>query len=169
MSYTGTINGAANQNYPSASANATYLVLSGGRVGGANGPSVNAGDVVTCLATNTGGTHAEVGSDWAITPATEATKLASDLSQTEAPDMTIDSLTLAALTMKAPRVGVATVPGGVTTVSISTLAAKSTAAILATPRVASTTTPYVSDVVDGESFVINGDPGVYSWMIVDVE
>ena len=167
MNYTGTINGAANPEYPSAVANALYLVTAAGRIGGALGRTINEGDVVKCLSTNSGGSQEAVGTDWTVIPATADSKLAAEVSRTPMPAIDVDQATIDALLMAATRVGVATVPGGVTTVNIATAAAKATSAILITPRVASTTQPFVSDIVDGTSFMINGDPGVYSWMIQD--
>lgn len=56
----------ANPNYPSASKGDCYTVSVAGKIGGASGVTVEAGDVFRALADNAGGTQAGVGSSWAI-------------------------------------------------------------------------------------------------------
>lgn len=187
MAYTATINASTNPNYPSATAGYYYLITVAGRVGGKDGRTVNAGDVLTCAVTNSGGTEQSVGRNWTVTAATSATKLAADLALTTAPAVTSEALTVGALTattatvttatvtnatttkltMGATRVGIATVGAGDTSVVVATAAALSTSAILVTPMVSCAVTPcFVSDVTDGVSFKINGDPGDYAWAII---
>lgn len=169
MEYAGTLNGAGNPNYPSATAAAKYLVTSPGKVGGINGASVNVGDLAVCLATNAGGSQAAVGTDWSITPATANTLLAAEVAVTSMPVLEVDQATVESLIQAATRTGIATVPGGLTTVNVATLAAKAGRPILVTPMVDTSTMPYVSNVVDDTSFMIHGDPGDYSWLISEKE
>jgi len=56
----------ANPNYPRATKGDTYRVLVGGKIGGASGTTVNAGDEFFALADNNGGTQAAVGSNWRV-------------------------------------------------------------------------------------------------------
>jgi hypothetical protein len=56
----------ANPNYPPAAAGDSYLVTVGGRIGGASGPLVQAGDKIIAQQTNAGGNQATVGSAWYI-------------------------------------------------------------------------------------------------------
>lgn len=62
----GSLNCSANPNYPAASSGDTYRVSVAGRIGGLSGPLVSVGDMVIAFSDNAGGTHAEVGSSWAI-------------------------------------------------------------------------------------------------------
>lgn len=54
----------ANPNYPAASKGDAYVVSVSGKIGGASGTSVAAGDVFFATADNAGGTQASVGSSW---------------------------------------------------------------------------------------------------------
>jgi hypothetical protein len=56
----------ANPDYPPAAAGDSYLVTVGGRIGGASGPLVQAGDKIIAQQTNAGGNQATVGSAWYI-------------------------------------------------------------------------------------------------------
>jgi hypothetical protein len=56
----------ANPNYPPAAAGDSYLVTVGGRIGGASGLLVQAGDKIIAQQTNAGGNQATVGSAWYI-------------------------------------------------------------------------------------------------------
>jgi hypothetical protein len=56
----------ANPNYPAATLGDLYIVSVAGKIGGASGVSVEAGDMFTAIATNAGGTQAAVGSSWAV-------------------------------------------------------------------------------------------------------
>ena len=62
----GVIDCSANPNYPSASAGDTYRVSVAGKIGGASGIIVEVGDLIIAMADNAGGTHASVGSSWAV-------------------------------------------------------------------------------------------------------
>lgn len=64
LDYKGTIDCSANPNYPAASKGDTYKVSVAGKVGGASGVSVDAGDWVVANTDNAGGTQASVGSNW---------------------------------------------------------------------------------------------------------
>lgn len=56
----------ANPNYPAGAAGDTYYVSVAGKIGGASGKSVLAGDVFICVIANAGGTQASVGADWVV-------------------------------------------------------------------------------------------------------
>jgi hypothetical protein len=60
----GDLDCSANPNYPAGVVGDTYLVTVAGRVGGASGKPVDAGDNVVCKAINAGGTEAAVGTSW---------------------------------------------------------------------------------------------------------
>ena len=63
----GVIDCSTNPNYPAANAGDTYRVSVAGKIGGASGANVEAGDVLLCLLDGTSaGTHAAVGSRWGI-------------------------------------------------------------------------------------------------------
>ena len=62
----GSIDCSANPNYPAASKAYAWVVTVAGKIGGASGVSVDAGDVVIALADNPGGTQAAVGSSWDV-------------------------------------------------------------------------------------------------------
>lgn len=67
MSYKGAINASANPNYPAASAGDTYRISVAGKIGGASGPNVEAGDlIISHVDASAGGTQAQVGADWDI-------------------------------------------------------------------------------------------------------
>lgn len=53
-------------NYPAAEAGDSYKVTVAGKIGGASGPIVQVGDVITALTDNGGGTEAAVGTQWFI-------------------------------------------------------------------------------------------------------
>lgn len=60
----GATNCSTNPNYPAASKGDAYIVSVAGKIGGASGTSVDAGDWYIALADNAGGTEASVGSSW---------------------------------------------------------------------------------------------------------
>ncbi|WP_072389912.1 hypothetical protein [Hyphomicrobium sp. CS1GBMeth3] len=63
----GGINCAANPDYPAANAGDTYRVTGAGRIGGAAGPLVQAGDAIQCFVDESAsGNHAAVGANWLI-------------------------------------------------------------------------------------------------------
>lgn len=65
--YKGVLNCSTNPNYPAGNSGHMYLVSVAGKIGGANGPNVEVGDMLICVADNTpAGTHAEVGQYWNI-------------------------------------------------------------------------------------------------------
>lgn len=65
--YKGGIDASTNPNYPAASAGWTYKVTVAGKIGGAAGPNVEAGDSLTALVdSSAAGTHAAVGANWLI-------------------------------------------------------------------------------------------------------
>ena len=67
MLYKGVIDASANPNYPAGNAGETYRISVAGRIGGAAGPVVEAGDMAICLVDSTAsGDHAAVGANWNI-------------------------------------------------------------------------------------------------------
>lgn len=67
MVYKGAIDCSTNPNYPAADAGHTYRVSVSGKIGGASGANVEAGDMLTCiLDASPAGTHAAVGANWNI-------------------------------------------------------------------------------------------------------
>lgn len=67
MIFKGVIDCSANPNYPAADAGAVYKVSVAGKIGGASGPNVEAGDTLYCLTDSTAsGNHATVGASWVI-------------------------------------------------------------------------------------------------------
>ncbi len=65
--YKGVIDCAADPNYPAADAGHIYIVSVAGKIGGASGTSVTAGDMLICNTDGTAaGTQAAVGSKWNI-------------------------------------------------------------------------------------------------------
>lgn len=70
MVFKGVIDCSANPNYPAADRGHTYRVSVAGKIGGASGTNVEAGDIVICLTDATSaGTQAGVGSSWTISQA----------------------------------------------------------------------------------------------------
>lgn len=67
MVFKGVIDCSTNPNYPAADRGHTYRVSVAGKIGGASGPNVEAGDTLLCLTDATAsGTHATVGANWGI-------------------------------------------------------------------------------------------------------
>ncbi len=67
LRYKGAIDASSNPNYPAADAGDTYRISVAGKIGGASGPNVQAGDIIIChVDSSAGGTHASVGADWDI-------------------------------------------------------------------------------------------------------
>jgi len=64
LNYKGVTDCSATPNYPTAVKGDAYLVSVAGKIGGASGTSVDAGDWFVALADNAGGTEASVGSSW---------------------------------------------------------------------------------------------------------
>lgn len=65
--YKGAIDCSTNPNYPAADAGHTYRISVAGKIGGASGPNVEAGDMMICTTDSTpSGTHAAVGAYWDI-------------------------------------------------------------------------------------------------------
>lgn len=70
MVFKGVIDCSANPNYPAADKGWTYRVSVAGKIGGASGTNVEAGDLLLCLADSTAsGNQATVGSSWSIAQA----------------------------------------------------------------------------------------------------
>ena len=68
MVFKGVVDCSANPNYPAADRGHTYRVSVAGKIGGASGANVEAGDLLLCLTDATSaGTQAAVGSSWSIT------------------------------------------------------------------------------------------------------
>lgn len=67
MVFKGVIDCSANPNYPAADRGWTYRVSVAGKIGGASGPNVEAGDVLLCTTDGTAsGNQATVGANWGI-------------------------------------------------------------------------------------------------------
>jgi len=67
MVFKGVIDCSANPNYPAADRGHTYKVSVAGKIGGASGTNVEAGDLLLCLTDGTAaGTQAAVGANWNI-------------------------------------------------------------------------------------------------------
>lgn len=66
MVYKGGIDCSANPNYPAGQVGWTWKVTAAGKIGGASGTPVEAGDTVICSEANGGGTEATVGSKFTI-------------------------------------------------------------------------------------------------------
>jgi len=67
MVYKGVIDCSASPNYPAADSGHTYKVSVAGKIGGASGPNVEAGDMLICTVDGSAaGTHATVGTNWNI-------------------------------------------------------------------------------------------------------
>lgn len=67
MVFKGVIDCSANPNYPAADRGWTYRVSVAGKIGGASGPNVEAGDILICITDGTAsGDHATVGANWSI-------------------------------------------------------------------------------------------------------
>lgn len=67
MIFKGVIDCSANPNYPAADAGNLYKASVAGKIGGASGPNVEAGDTLYCITDSTAsGTHAGVGANWVI-------------------------------------------------------------------------------------------------------
>jgi hypothetical protein len=65
--YKGVVDASTNPNYPAASAGHTYKISVAGKIGGAAGAPVEAGDTITCIVDSTAsGTQATVGSNWIV-------------------------------------------------------------------------------------------------------
>lgn len=64
LDFKGSTDCSADPNYPTAVKGDAYLVSVTGKIGGASGTSVDAGDWFVALADNAGGTEASVGSSW---------------------------------------------------------------------------------------------------------
>lgn len=66
VTYIGAIDCSANPNYPAASKGDLYVVSVAGKIGGASGEAVQAGDFILCNTDNAGGDQASVGADFDI-------------------------------------------------------------------------------------------------------
>ena len=67
MTFKGEIDCSSNPDYPGASAGDTYKCSVAGKIGGASGITVTAGDTFYCISDNTlTGDHAAVGSNWSV-------------------------------------------------------------------------------------------------------
>ena len=64
MNYAGAIDCSADPNYPAGAKGDYYKISVAGKIGGASGTSVSAGDAIICNTTNAGGTEASVGTSW---------------------------------------------------------------------------------------------------------
>lgn len=60
------IDASTEPNYPEGERGYLFLISVAGKIGGASGIAVEAGDIVYCITDSEGGTQAEVGSEWGI-------------------------------------------------------------------------------------------------------
>jgi len=71
----GSIDCSGNPNYPAGNAGDWYIVSVAGKIGGALGVSVDAGDIIICNVDGTpSGTQAAVGANWQIVPLSDQTE-----------------------------------------------------------------------------------------------
>lgn len=67
LQFKGVIDASVNPNYPAAQAGHFYKFSVPGKIGGASGPAVEAGDSLYCIADNSAiGNHATVGANWQV-------------------------------------------------------------------------------------------------------
>lgn len=66
MTVKGSIDASTNPNYPSGVVGDAYYISVAGKVGGASGEVVEAGDLIVVLNDNAGGDQATVGNDWMV-------------------------------------------------------------------------------------------------------
>lgn len=66
MVFKGVIPASTNPNYPSGVTGDTWKISVAGKIGGASGVNVEAGDTIICVTDNAGGTQATVGANWTI-------------------------------------------------------------------------------------------------------
>jgi hypothetical protein len=64
--YQGVIDCSTNPNYPAATEGQYWRVSVAGKIGGGSGVAVEAGDEILCIATNAGGTEAQVGASFML-------------------------------------------------------------------------------------------------------
>lgn len=70
MVFKGVIDASSNPNYPAADRGHTYRISVAGKIGGASGTNVEAGDLIVCLTDGTAaGTQAAVGASWSVVQA----------------------------------------------------------------------------------------------------
>jgi hypothetical protein len=73
--FTGSTDCSGNPNYPAATAGDVIRVSVAGKIGGASGDAVLAGDYVICITTSIGGTKAAVGAEFTIARQNKLTSL----------------------------------------------------------------------------------------------
>jgi hypothetical protein len=73
--FKGSIDCSSNPNYPAATAGDVKRVSVAGKIGGASGDAVLAGDFVTCITTSVGGTKAAVGAEFILARQNQLTVL----------------------------------------------------------------------------------------------
>lgn len=122
LDYQGAIDASANPNFPAANKGDVYRISVAGKIGGASGTVVQAGDEIIANADNAGGTLASVGASWDIiqgnveassTTVAGYVELATQ-AETEARTDTVRAVTPASLSTF-PRKATATIGDGSTT------------------------------------------------------
>lgn len=94
MQYKGAIDCSTNPNYPAASAGHAYKISVAGKIGGASGLSVEAGDLILCIADNTSaGTQAAVGAYWDVVQVNIDGAVVGPASSTDGHVATFDGIT----------------------------------------------------------------------------
>lgn len=155
LDYKGSIDASANPNFPAASKGDFYKISVAGKIGGASGTVVQAGDNVVANADNAGGTLASVGTSWdvyqgnveaATTSAVGYVELATQ-AETEAKTDTVRAVTPASLA-NFPQKKTATIGDGSTT-AISVTDSLGTKDKIANVRDASTDAEVICDITYG--------------------
>lgn len=121
------LDASANPNYPSASKGARYRVTVAGRVGGASGKVVEAGDTVEAIADNAGGTEASVGTSWIVMQANIAGMTAAGLTLITAADAAAQRTALGLGTIATQAASAVSITGGTAT-GLTSLGIRSTGA-----------------------------------------
>lgn len=127
LEYQGSIDASSNPNFPAASKGDYYKISVAGKIGGASGTDVSAGDAIIANANNAGGTLASVGTSWDIIQANveQSTTTALGLvelatqAETEAKTDAVRAVTPASLTNFTQK-KIATIGDGSTTAIVVT-------------------------------------------------
>lgn len=122
LEYKGAIDASSNPNFPAASQGDYYKISVAGKIGGASGTVVEAGDTIIASADNAGGTLASVGSSWDViqgnvvtaTDSVAGTVELATQAETEAKSLTTRAVTPGSLATF-PRKYTATIGDGSTT------------------------------------------------------
>lgn len=161
VNYMGAIDASTNPNYPAATKGDYYRISVGGRVGGASGTVVSAGDAIIANATNAGGTEAAVGTSWdkiqanveQATTSTLGLVALADVTAAEAKTSTILALTPASI-VNFPIKKIFTIGDGIAT-SIACVHNLGTKDVMVQVRNASTDEVIIVDVTNTSTTTTN--------------